>query len=276
MTLVAWRTRGVLILVLGLLILAGYATAGLASEQSPMVIMIGVEGNKVVPADEILSAVKTTQIGTVLNLDSIRTDQNALFNLGYFSEVLPPEFQRVLGGVKVVFRVIEYPPLKEITLKGLTKMSIPEAVSAFTTKPGDVINRNTIAKDLRGLFEKAQNDYGLLLKSPTQRINPDGTVEIELIEMRLRNLGLIGLDKTREAVVRREISAKEGEIFDSKTFGKDLQNLFMLGYFEEFPSAKLVETGEQDQLDVQIEFTEGKTGTISLSLSYNKIGRAHV
>ena len=80
MTLVAWRTRGVLILVLGLLILAGYATAGLASEQSPMVIMIGVEGNKVVPADEILSAVKTTQIGTVLNLDSIRTDQNALFN----------------------------------------------------------------------------------------------------------------------------------------------------------------------------------------------------
>lgn len=268
MTLVAWRTRGVLIIVLALTAMAVSAPASLADEPSPMVIMIGVEGNKAVPSEEILTAVKSTQIGSQLNLDAIRVDNAAIYDLGYFSEVLPPEFRRVLGGVKVVFRVVEYPPLKEIKINGLTKMPAKEALPVFTTKPGQVINRNTIAKDLRQLFEKAQNDYGLILKSPAQNISADGVVEIDLIEIRLRNLSFVGLDKTKEYVVRREISAQEGEIFDLKAFTKDLQNLFMMGYFESI-DPKFTETGERDRLDVRIEFKEAKTGTISLSLTYS-------
>ncbi|MCL6615414.1 MAG: BamA/TamA family outer membrane protein, partial [Firmicutes bacterium] len=146
-------------------------------------------------------------------------------------------------------------------------MPVEEALAVFTTKPGQVINRYTVVNELRRLFQKAQTDYGLLLKSPSQRIMPDGTIQIELVEMRLGHLRFTGLNKTKESVVRREITAKEGEIFDAKTFARDLQDLFMLGYFESI-NPRIVETGEVDRFDMEIEFVEAKTGTISFSLSY--------
>lgn len=267
MSLVACRTRSVLVFALALLALTAIASAGLANEQSPMVVMITVEGNKHVPTEEILAAVKRTQIGAPLNLDAVAADQKALFELGYFSEILPPEYRKALGGVKVVFRVVENPTLKELKLTGLTKMPVAEAVAVFTTKPGQVIGRNTLAKDLKRLMDTARDNYGLLIKSPTQVISPDGVVEIALVEMRLRNLSFTGLKKTKPEVVRREISAKEGEIFDLKTFMKDLQNLFMLGYFEEI-NPKFSEGEAPDALDVQVSFTEAKTGTVQFELSY--------
>ncbi|MGQ9778363.1 MAG: BamA/OMP85 family outer membrane protein [Bacillota bacterium] len=245
-----------------------FSVSSASAEENPMVVMVAVEGNERVPAEEILAAVKRTQIGAPLDLEAIKADQRAIFELGYFSEVLPPEFRRTLGGVKVVFRVVEYPAFKKIDLSGLTKMPVEEALAVFTLKPGQTINRYTVVQDLRRLMEKAQTDYGLFLKSPSQRIMPDGTIQIELVEMRLGHLRFLGLKKTKEWVVRREITAREGEVFDAKTFAKDLQNLFMLGYFESI-NPRIVETGEADRFDVEIDFVEAKTGTVSLSLSYN-------
>lgn len=262
------RTRNVLVIILALAALAATAAAALAGEPSSLVVMVEIKGNEHVPTEEILAAVKQTQIGGPLDLEAVAADQKSLFELGYFSEVPPPEFLKSLGGVKVVFHVVENPLLKELRLEGLTRMPLDEALAIFTTKPGQVINRNVLAKDLRRLMEAARDDYGLLLKSPAQSISSEGVVEIRLLEMRLRNLSFTGLQKTKPEVVRREISAKEGEIFDSKTFRKDLQNLFMLGYFESI-EPKVLETGTPDLLDVQIEFKEAKTGTLQFQLSYS-------
>ncbi|NLG83201.1 MAG: BamA/TamA family outer membrane protein [Firmicutes bacterium] len=244
------------------------SVSAVGAQENPMVVMVAVEGNEKVPAEEILAAVKHTQIGAPLDLEAIKADQKAIFELGYFSEVLAPEFRRSLGGVKVVFKVVEYPPFKQVELSGLTKMPVEEALAVFTLQPGETINRSKVANDLRRLMEKAQQDYGLFLKSPSQQIMPDGTVRIELVEMRLGHLRFLGLKKTKEEVVRREIRAQEGEVFDAKAFSEDLQHLFMLGYFESI-NPRIVETNELDRFDVEIEFVEAKTGTISLSLSYN-------
>ena len=267
MTVAVRRIRAFFIaIVLGMGCVLSASAVG-AAEENPMVMMVTVEGNEKVPSEEILAAVKRTQIGARVDLEAIKADQKAIFDLGYFSEVLPPEFRRTLGGIKVVFRVVEYPPLKQIELIGLSKMPLEEALAVFTTKPGQVINRYTVVNDLRRLFEKAQQDHGLLLKSPSQRIMPDGTIQIELVEMRLGHLRFTGLNKTKESVVRREITAREGEIFDARIFTRDLQDLFMLGYFESI-NPRIVDTGEADRFDVEIEFVEAKTGTISFSLSY--------
>ena len=158
MSLVACRTRSVLIFALALLALAAFASVSLASEQSPMVVMITVKGNKHVQTDEILAAVKRTQIGAPLNLDAVAVDQKAIFELGYFSEIQPPEFRKALGGVKVVFHVVENPTLKEIKITGLTRMPVEEAKTVFTTKPGEVIGRNVVAKDLQRLIDMARDN----------------------------------------------------------------------------------------------------------------------
>ncbi|MGE5530185.1 MAG: outer membrane protein assembly factor [Patescibacteria group bacterium] len=262
------RLRGILAFLAAILALAAAAPAGRAEDQSPMVIMVAIEGNKEVPTDEILAAVRSTQIGAPLNLDAVRADQKAIYDLGYFTEVLPPEFRKVLGGVKVVFRVVEFPLLKEIKITGLTRMPLSKALAVFASKPGLVINRLTLAKDLRELQKVAQEQYGLLLKSPLPRISPDGVVEISLVEMKLRRLTITGLEKTREEVVRREITAVEGEIFDIKTFGQDLQDLFMLGYFESIKPT-ITESEEDDKVDVALEFKERKTGSIMGGISYS-------
>lgn len=269
MTLVARRGRSALALTLILLAVMACGSTSLAAvDQNPMVVLIDVEGNSGVPAEEILAAATHTRIGAPLNFEAIKADQQAIYDLGYFSELGDPEFREAIGGVKVVFHVVEYPALKGYKIEGLTKMSSAEALSYFTLRPGEIINRNTVVKDLRALLEKASETKGVFLKTDSMRIDEDGTVEIKLIEMRLRHLSFVGLHKTKPEVVRREISAKEGEIFDVKEFRQDLQNLFMLGYFEDI-SPRIVETDQPDLLDVQVEFKEASTGQVSLTASFS-------
>ena len=259
--------RNITVWILALTAVMLFAGTALAAVENPMVMMVAVKGNNLIPSDGILAMVKQTQVGLPLDINGVKADIGAIASLGYFSEIIP-EFLPMLGGVQVVFHVVEFPVLKEIKIIGLTKMPMDEAMAVFTIKFGQVINRNTMSKDLGALFEKAQKDYGLVLKSPSQRITPEGAVEVTLIEMKLKSISVTGLVRTKEKVVRRVILVKTGEIFDTRAFKKDLQNLFMLGFFEAI-NPTIAQATEPDMIDVIIECKERKTGQFMVGLTYS-------
>lgn len=233
-----------------------------------MVVMIAVEGNLAVPDEEILAAVNYTRIGAALDAEAVQADASRIYELGYFSGEVKADWCKTLGGVKVVFHVVENPPLKEIHLTGLVKLSADKLLGAFTTKPGEVINTVRLARDLYALFKKAYDDNGVYLASPAQRFSADGIVEIELLELRLHELHITGLVRTKEEVVRRELSAKPGEILDLKVLGADVRRLLMRGYFEPgVQTAVIPVPGEPSMIDYELIFKERDTGAYGLELN---------
>ena len=87
-------------------------------------------------------------------------------------------------------------------------------------------------------LEKAAYDFqeksGLqlvFLSTDEDIITPDGVVTLHLTEARVGQIILKGLEKTREKVVRRELSLKEGEILDLNLLREDLQRLYRLQLF---------------------------------------------
>lgn len=77
-----------------------------------------------------------------------------------------------------------------------------------------------------------------------------------------------GNTRTRDNVVRRELTVQEGGVFDSKALRESTENLQRLGFFEEAtvtPQPTLLE----DQMDVQVKVKEKSTGQFSLGAGYS-------
>ncbi|HBI14279.1 MAG TPA: outer membrane protein assembly factor BamA [Desulfobulbaceae bacterium] len=77
-----------------------------------------------------------------------------------------------------------------------------------------------------------------------------------------------GNTRTRDNVIRRDLSIKEGGLFDSKAIRKSTQDLQRLDYFDEVsitpqPSLK------EDQMDVQVNVKEKSTGQFSIGAGYS-------
>ena len=68
-------------------------------------------------------------------------------NLGYFAMV-EPYAEEFLGGLKVVFRVVENPKIARFEIEGLERIPRKRFCPFFRQKPGDVFNYVTMMKDL--------------------------------------------------------------------------------------------------------------------------------
>jgi outer membrane protein insertion porin family len=77
-----------------------------------------------------------------------------------------------------------------------------------------------------------------------------------------------GNTRTRDNVIRRDLSVKEGGLFDSKAIRESTENLQRLGYFEEVtitPQPIL----KEDQMDVLVDVKEKSTGQFSIGAGYS-------
>ncbi|RJX18198.1 MAG: outer membrane protein assembly factor BamA, partial [Desulfobulbus sp.] len=77
-----------------------------------------------------------------------------------------------------------------------------------------------------------------------------------------------GNTRTRDNVIRRDLSVTEGGLFDSKAIRESTENLQRLGYFDEVsvtPQPAL----QEDQMDVLVDVKEKSTGQFSVGAGYS-------
>jgi len=233
------------------------------------VAVIDVAGNVLVPTETVLKVIRQTQVGEPVDPRKIEADIKAIFDLGYFINV-DWQMDKVIGGVKVTFVVIENPPLKEIKAEGLTKVEPQELADQWTIKPGEVINMNALLKGLENVIKYCQEKGYLVQPDLTKSaITPDGVVTFYFTEMKLAGIKISGLEKTKESVVRHKLTAVEGEIIDLKEFNEDLQELYRMGLFDDI--IPTIEPGPNpDDLYLAVAFKERKTMELGFSVSYMK------
>ncbi len=264
------RIRGIALLLL-ILCLTATLTHPVTAETNPMVLMFDVEGNTRVPAEKILGAISNTKIGEPFDAQKIEADMKSIMALGYFSDI-NLKTEKMFDGVKVIFNVVENPALKEIQIIGLTKVKMEELKPFFTQKPGDVFSAAIFKDDLAKALKYCREKKGLFIEPKTEgqiSISPDGVVRVELVELRYGKIIIKGLEKTKESVLRRELSIREGDIIDYNALKDDYMHIMQLRLFDSV-EPRLEKSVIPNAYDVIFEVKEAQTGSFSFGVTFGQ------
>jgi outer membrane protein insertion porin family len=261
-------------LVIGLTILALIVSLALfdrsaSAESNPVVLMFDVAGNTKTPAEKILGVITKTKIGDQLDSQAIQSDMQAIMDIGYFADV-QVKTEKFLNGVKLVFIVVENPIFKEVKITGLTKLNSDELKQMFTQKPGEVFNTTTFRNDLLKVKKYCRDQKGLVIDDKIKGgLTADGVVNLQLVELKVGKIKIVGLEKTKEFVVTRELTIKEGDVFDNNQIKEDYWALARLRLFDSIDIRP--ELGSTpNTLDLVIELKEAQTGSFQIGASYSE------
>lgn len=253
-----------------ILLIAVFLRPAAAAEKpaAPLVLSVEVTGNEHLSEDVILKALTHIRLGEPLNEEAIKKDLQAIKDLGYFSSV-DAQGEPFLGGVKIIIRVHENPLFKDFKIEGLKRADPKDILPYFSQKKGEVINLVKIGSDLNEAVGKYRETKGLFLTVIDSKsdISPDGVVTLQMAEVKLGKVNIKGLEKTKTAVVKRELSLKEGEVLDMNRLREDYNRLTRLGLFEDI-GIVLQPTSDPEVMDINLEFKEGKTAQFNFGMTY--------
>ncbi len=256
------------------LLCAGLAGACLA-QSGAVIKTITVRGNKNINSVGILTAMRLQEGKTFLQEDATK-DEETILSRGFFKDVKILTRNITDNEVEVFVDVVENPVVKEIRFEGNTVVSA-ERLTALATEiqPLDsVLNARNI-RPIRDAIEKAYSDEGYFVQLTNLAPDPasEQTLLVVLLEPRVRNIELVGLNRTKKKVVDRIIKTTPGEVFSTRQWTRDLQELYATGWFETLEPSAPQPTTVPGEFDLRVEFTEGRTGIIGAGVELDPQSR---
>jgi outer membrane protein assembly factor BamA len=228
---------------------------------APLVVSVDVSGNAHVPSDRILSVVKS-KVGQPFDEKAVRDDIQAIFDLGYFTDQVPPLIRQRPDGVAITFRVVENPVIQRITFTGNDHVASDTLLALMDTAVGQVLNTNTFHQDvlkINSYYDKI--GYGGQL--PTHviglNISKDGVLSMTVREgLTVGKIKFAGIRIIRDDLIKGVLTLKEGQPYSEDTRDKDYEALkklyekydLSIGDFEAGidPSSVNVDKGTADVL----------------------------
>lgn len=139
-----------------------------------------------------------------------------------------------------------------------------------------VFKYETLQKDLSNLQAK-YGDLGYAYANiiPRTRVREadkemDITFEIDKgNKVYIGKINMLGNIKTRDKVIRRELTILEGELYNETRRRESFDNVKRLGYFEEVNFNTKTPRGRNDLMDIDIVVKERNTGTIQAGAGYS-------
>ncbi len=237
--------------------------------ESNIVVDFKVEGNRMIDEKVILLNVSLKE-GDKITPEAVQNEIARLGEMGYFSYV-GAEIRPSGKGKVLVFKVEENAIVGEVEIKGCTKVKLETLKAAMESKVGSVFNSKLLTQDIQNVNEVLAKHGYLFSKVSDAYVQDKGSkINIEIVEGVLTEVKIEGLKKTKENVVRRELSVKPGEIYDNKKIVRDLQRIYNLGFFEEVKRDHLPgKTPEEIVLVIQL--VEQKTGRAGVGAGYSSL-----
>ncbi|MDQ2859095.1 MAG: BamA/TamA family outer membrane protein [Candidatus Eremiobacteraeota bacterium] len=197
-------------------------------KNAPTVVSVDVSGNAHVPTDRILSVVRTRP-GQPFDERVVRSDLQAIFDLGYFTDQVPPLIRQRPQGIAITYRVIENPVLSRITFSGNSHVPSDTLLALMDTAVGQVLNTNTFHQDvlkINSYYDKI--GYGGQVPTHVSGINigKDGTLDVSLREgLTVRNIVFAGNPLLAPKLLTPVLSLKTGQPYSEDSRDKDYEAL---------------------------------------------------
>ncbi|HHT37532.1 MAG TPA: BamA/TamA family outer membrane protein [Firmicutes bacterium] len=266
------RRRAQIALILSLAVLltvSGLQTASAQQLQNvPIIRAIAISGNTNIDTAVIEQAVTRTKVNDLFVDQNISDDVKAIYNLGYFVDVVAKWQLLDDGGIKIIFEVIENPKIVDIIIEGAGTLPVQEFINTMQSKQGEILNFNLLLDDLREFPTWAYEQHGIAIRPVNLEISETGSILVETALTRIEEIVLEGNEKTKDNVILRELSFAPGDILDFVEVSTSLQRVFMLGYFEEI-NYSIQEGKDPDSAVLTVLMKEQKTGSADFGAGYS-------
>ena len=260
-------TRILLAAVFSLSILLVTLNPVYADPAGKIVTSVAVTGNSTVTEDSIMKVI-TVKPGEIVEADKIKKDMQAIYELGYFFDVLA-NFNEVPEGVQLIYTVMENPLLQDVVIKGNTKVTTEKLNSILKMGKGSVLNSAELNKNVRAMEEYYHDQGYILTKVSDVSMSPGGVLTITFNEGMVEAIQVKGNEKTKTNVITREMKLKTGQPFNVKDAKRSMEKVYNLGYFEDV-NMKLNPGQEPNGIIFETNVVEQKTGRFSIGGGYSK------
>jgi len=218
----------------------------------------------------------------VLDQDILTNDVAILsahyYDHGYVDHKIDePVILRRRDGIEVVIRVEEGEQYRvgKVEIGGDLIEDGEKMLQKVQLTTGQIFNGGRLRGDISNLSEIYSNKgFAFVQVEPMTKINPqEKTVDVALVitqgpPVYFNRVLVAGNTKTRDKVVRRELTAVEQELFSGNKIKQSRDALQRTGYFEDVQLTSK-KTDQPDTVDLQVDVKEGPTGSFSVGAGYS-------
>lgn len=145
-------------------------------------------------------------------------------------------------------------------------------------KPNNWYDVQMINISMKNITDKlGESGYAFIQVIPDLKTNKEkGTVDLTFIikesrKMYINKISISGNTRTFDTVIRREMSMKEQDTYNTLTLKESEQKLNYLGYFESVKFNLNPDLQNPDKINLEVEVAEKSTGEISASIGYSSL-----
>ena len=251
---------------------AQYVTSANAETINPYVgkLITGLSISGVTAEQQAqLLPILTEKIGDAVSVDGVFKDVTNLGNTGYFSEV-NPVFTTVPEGVKLDFAVTVNPITTGVAFEGNTVYTSEVLTKFMDLQPGQVLNSVYVGQKVQGINAAYARDGYMLAHVDGIRVDDQGVLHVHIVEGIVEDIVPAGNKKTRDKVITREFVQKKGKPFNKFLVRRSVERVYNLGFFDDVNVRMLPGDQDPNNVIIEIDVLEHKTGTITLGAGYSK------
>ncbi|NIP30102.1 MAG: outer membrane protein assembly factor BamA, partial [Candidatus Dadabacteria bacterium] len=224
----------------------------------------------------------------LFNVEEVKRDSDRIraiyLDEGYLdAKVSQPEivYDEEREGYVVTFRIEEGYQYKvsDISFSGDLIAEDNELIDLLKLKEGEIFSSFSLQSDI-GALTTFYGDKGYAFANVNPNVNLDRfsylvSINFEMEkgkEVYVRNIDIDGNKRTRDSVIRREITLEEQKLFSSSKFQAARARINRLGYFEDNVEVTTERVPDsEDQLDVKIKVEEKPTGFFSIAGGFSSV-----
>jgi len=234
-----------------------------------------LDSDKIINSVEIVGANSVTpnyilskfnmHSGELYRPDAIQNGLKSIYELGFFTDrmkAIPIENKNGTIDLKLVLE--ENLPVTNVTLEGNTVVSTEELMAYLTPLIGQPQNIGKINQAIENVNNCYSSKGYILARVKTISDDPDGTINIDIIEGKINKILISGNKKTKEYVIARNIMTEPGMVYNDDLVKKDLVRLYSTQAFKDVN--RTIDACEDDpgKFNVTVEVQEQRTATVSV------------
>ena len=264
--------------IINIACLLALSAAALAQQDTGKIEEIIIRGNKRV-SEPVIRATMRVKTGQLLNIGAIKSDCQAIRDMGWFSKVdyTTTNSSSTTGSSwKVIIDIQEYEVVKEVAIVGNSAIKTEDILKAVTFRPAvgakeDQLKpfNNAEMKPTGDAIAKLYNEKGYFGR--VEGVGPDPysptTVIIKIRESTINSITVKGFTTTKQAVFDRLIKSKPGHPYSLIEWNRDCTRIANTQWFEKFnPTFPTLNEQDEGLVDLNIDLDDARTGLFNVGL----------
>ena len=214
---------------------------------------------------EFIKSKMSLHKGDLYDKDAMQQDLKTIYKLGYFTErmkAIPVKNSNGTISLKII--VEENIPITDFTIEGNTVVSSEEIMQYLLPLKGKPQNISAINAAMEKINECYYSKGYILSKIDSIYDDPDGTINLSIMEGKINRILISGNEKTKEYVIERNIMTEPGTVYNENLVKQDLVRLYSTQAFKDVNRTIEVSQDDPDKFDITIELKEQRTAAVSV------------